>query len=126
MGTTLGIDALFGQAQPFHRPAAHQVLLDNLGGVLRRDAAVPDSLGVHDYRGSVLALVKAAGLVNAHGGSQAGSPAQLLQLGMQFALAIGGAGWTGRIGGTGIKADKDVTLKRWQRGSSSGAGMGCL
>jgi hypothetical protein len=38
----------------------------------------------------------------------------LLQLGVKLALPIRGAGWAGRIGGTGVVANKNMAFKRGQ------------
>jgi len=65
-----GIDARIGQSQPLHGPPVDQVLLHNLRGIPGRHMAVPHSLGIHDHRGPVLALVQAEGLVDAHRSSQ--------------------------------------------------------
>jgi hypothetical protein len=89
MRAGLGIDARIGQAQSLHRPAVYQVLLHNLRGIFRLHMPVPDSLGIHDHRGPVFALVKATRLVNTDGISQAGGLGELLQLRVQFALSIG-------------------------------------
>ena len=89
MRARLGIDAGIGQAQSLHRAAIHQVLLHNLCGIFRLHMPVPDSLGIHDYGGPVLALIKATRLVNTDGISQAGGLGVLLQLPLEFALAIG-------------------------------------
>ncbi len=111
MRAALGVDALLGQPQPLHGPAAHQVFRDNLRGVAELDVAVPDGLRVNHHCGAVLALVQTAGFVDAHLTAQPGGFGELLQLGVQFAFSVGGAGWAGRVGGAGVVADKDVAFK---------------
>ena len=69
----LGVEARVGDPQPLHRPATHQVLVDDLRGIFRLHIAIPDGFGIDDDRGPVLALVKAAGLVDAHRAAQPAS-----------------------------------------------------
>ncbi len=110
----LGVDALVGQPQPLHRTAVDQMLLHDLRCIFRLHTAVPNGLGIHDHRGSVLALIEAAGFVDAHGTSQARRLGQLLQLRMQFALSIRGARRPRRTLRTDIMADKNVALEQGQ------------
>ena len=114
MRASLGIDACIGQPQPLHRATVDQVLLHNLRGIFRLNMSVPDGLGIHDYRGPVLALVQAEGLVDAHAGAQASGLRQLLQLCVQFALSIGGARGPRSAFRTDIMADKNVVLEQGQ------------
>ncbi|SPE27112.1 hypothetical protein SBA5_570004 [Candidatus Sulfotelmatomonas gaucii] len=116
MRARLRVDATLSQAKPLHRPPAHQVLLHNLRRIFRLHVAVPHRLGVHHHRGTVLALVQAAGFVNPHLGLEPCLSAQLLQPRMQFALAIAGAGGPWRIDRADVVADKNVALKRGQDG----------
>lgn len=78
MRAAFGVEAFAGDAQPFHGMAAHQVLLHNLGGIFGAHASVPDSVGIHDDGRAMLALVEAAGLVNANPIAQTGGLGQLL------------------------------------------------
>ena len=66
MRASLGVYAFIGQAEPLDWPTSDKVLVDYFGGVFRPDVAVPDSLRIDDDRAAVLALVQAAGLVDAH------------------------------------------------------------
>jgi hypothetical protein len=109
-----GIDALVGQAQAFHGPAAHQMLLHNLRGIRGLHMAVPDGLGINHHRRPVLALVKAKRFVDAHFGAQAGGFRQLLQLSVKIAFSIGSAGRAWRIGGAGVMADKNMMFEYGQ------------
>jgi hypothetical protein len=68
MRTALGIHALVWQAQPLHRPPANQMLLDNCNRIFRLYAAVPDCLWINHYRGTMLALIQATGLVDSYPG----------------------------------------------------------
>jgi hypothetical protein len=72
MGAGFSVDAPVRQAQAFDGPAMNQVLLDDLGGIFRLHMAVPDRIRVDHNRGAVLALIKAAGFVDAHLGAQPG------------------------------------------------------
>ena len=65
-------------------------------------------------KGDVLALVQAAGLIDAHLARKAGGLGKLLQLRVQIALSILGAGGPRRTGGTGVAADKNVVFERGQ------------
>lgn len=72
MRAVVGIDAGLCEAEALDGFSAYEVLLHNLFGIAGMDEAVPDGLGVdHDHRG-VLALVKAAGLVDADAVLQTG------------------------------------------------------
>ncbi len=114
MRAGLGINARIGQAQPFYRTAVYQVLLHYLRGIFGLDVSVPDSLGIHNHRWSVFALVQATRLVDAHGASQAGGLGELLQLRVQFALSIGCARGPWSTFRTDIVANKNVVFKQGQ------------
>jgi hypothetical protein len=59
----------------------------------------------------MLTLVQAPRFVDAHTRPQSGRLGQLLQLGMQIAFSIGGAGRPWRVGWPCVVADKYVTFK---------------
>jgi len=121
MGTALGVHAGIVQPQPFDRPAANQVLCDDLFSVLRLHVPIPDSLWIHHHRRAMLALVQAARFVDAHRAArtgEAGGFRKLLQLRDQFTLAVAGAGTPRSALGTNILTDKHVTFKRRQNGKS--------
>jgi len=115
VGTLFRVETLVGQAQAFNWTAGDEVLIDNLGGVFRADVAVPDSLGVDDDGSAVLALIEAAGLVDAHARVEAGSLDELLNSGVQLGLAVGVARGARGVFGAGVGADKYVAFKRGQR-----------
>jgi hypothetical protein len=112
----LGVDAFLGETKALDRATTDQVLFNDRGGVFGLDMPVPDGVRVDDDCRAVLALVKASGLVNAHPAAKPGSFSQLLQLRVEFALAIGGTRRTRRIGGALIQTDEDVMFKQRQAG----------
>ena len=114
MGAGFGIDALVGETEPLDRTTVDKVLLDDLRGILRLHVAIPDRFGVHDDGGAVLALIEAAGFVNANRAAQAGGFRQLLELGVQFTFAVAGARGPGSAFRAGVVADEDVVLENGQ------------
>jgi hypothetical protein len=114
MRTTLRIQTLVGNAQPFHRPPTHQVLRHNLLCIFRLHIPVPNSLGINNHRRPMFALVQTQGLVDSHSAGQAGVFGQLAQPRVQFAFSIAGAAGSRRISGPDIVADKNVMFKCWQ------------
>jgi len=120
VGAGAVVQALIGNAEPLHGVASDKVLADNLVGVGRGHVAVPDSLGIdHDHR-SMLALVKASGLVDADFCSQASFFGELLEPGMDLALALRGAGAAGSASGTLVGTHKDMMLVRRHDGGPRG------
>lgn len=95
--------------EPFHRPAARKVFLEDGVGVGRLHTAIPHRLGVDHHVRAVAALVQAAGAVDAHQGTKSCFGDALLQpLEQAFRVAIEGA-----IGAVG--ADEYVFLVVCQR-----------
>lgn len=115
----LGVDALIVQPQSLDRFAANQVFRDDRFGILRLYTAIPNCLRVNHNCGPVLALVQAAGFVDAHPAAQAGGFGKLLQLRKQLARAIAGARGPRSTLGTNILTDKHMTFKRGQNEKSS-------
>ncbi len=111
MRAAFRVNAFIGKAQPLDRLAADEMLLHNLGCVGGLNVAVPDGFGVDHNGGSVFALVKTAGFVDAHLGAQSCGFGQLLDLRMEFALSIAGARRARGIGGTDICADKNMAFE---------------
>lgn len=60
-----GVDAAVSENEALDGAAFDEVGLDDLGNIRRSDAAVPDGFRIDDDAGPVLALVEAAGLVDA-------------------------------------------------------------
>jgi hypothetical protein len=111
VGAGFGVDAFLRQPQALDGLAANQMLLHNLRGVRRLYMAVPDRIRINDDRGSMFALVKAAGFVDAHRGAEAGGFRELLQLGEELALSVCGAGRAGSVGRADVVTDEDMTFK---------------
>ena len=116
MRAGFGVDAFVGEAKALDRSASDEVFVDDFGGVFRADMAVPDSLRVDDDGVAVLALIEAAGLVDADAGAEAGGLHELLDGGVKFAFTVGIAGGAWCVGGTGVGADKNVAFKSGQAG----------
>lgn len=114
MRTAFCVNALIRQPKPFHWPSVDQVLLDNLSGIFGAHVPVPDGFWIDHNRRSMLALIETARLVDPHGIPQASGLRKLLQLCVQFALAVARARGSGRALWTGIMADEDVMLENWQ------------
>jgi hypothetical protein len=68
----IGVDAGVGKAEALDGAAVEEVLLNDLFGVAGLGEAVPDGFRVHDEDGAVLALVEAAGFVDADAVLEAG------------------------------------------------------
>jgi hypothetical protein len=66
----LGIDALVFDSEPLDRLAADDVALQDLLDIFELDIPVPNSLGINDHVGAVLALVEAPRRVGPHRGLQ--------------------------------------------------------
>ncbi len=114
MRTTLGVQAILGHAQALHGPAGDQMLGNNGFGILRPDVAVPNGFRINNHHGAVLALVEAAGFVDAHAAGKPGGFGEPLQAGVQIACAVARAGGPRRFRRASIVADKHVTLKAGQ------------
>ena len=80
MRTAFRIDALFGQPQTLYRPPVDQVLLHDFRGIFWLHMPIPYRFRINHHRWPVLALVQAAGLVDANRASQPCSLGDLLQL----------------------------------------------
>ena len=66
MRTRRRIDAGVGQSKAFDGFIAQEMRLDDLVHVVELDETVPDLLGIDDHGDAVLALIEAAGLIDAH------------------------------------------------------------
>jgi hypothetical protein len=114
MRAGLRVHALIGQPEPLHRAPVDQVFLHNLRSIFGLNVSVPDRLGVYHHGWTVFALIKTARLVNANRTSQACGLRKLLQLRVQFALAIARARWPRGAFRARVVADKYVVFENWQ------------
>jgi hypothetical protein len=110
----LGIDAFISEAQALYGTAVDQVFLDDLGGIFWLDVAIPDGFRVDDDSGAMLALIETAGLIDANRAAESGGLGELLQLSVQFALAVCGARGTRGSFGAGVVTNENVVLENWQ------------
>ena len=88
MRTGRSVDAGLRQAEPLHRPAVHNMLLDDLSDIFRLHEAVPDRLRIDHDGWPVLALVQTTGFVGPYRRLQAGGADRLLEQLLQLALAV--------------------------------------
>jgi hypothetical protein len=114
VGATFGIETLIGDTQPLDGPAAHEMFFHDGCRICGPHIAVPNGIGINDNGGSMLTLIQATGFVNAHTTCQPGSLCKLLELGMQLAFAIAGAGRPWCTLRADIMANKDVAFKYGQ------------
>jgi hypothetical protein len=80
MRAAFAVEAIVRYAEPLNGAARDEVLGDNLRRVRGLDVAVPDGIGVNYHGGAVLALIQAAGFVDADFAAEAGGFGALLQL----------------------------------------------
>ncbi len=104
-----------------YRTAGNQVLGNDGFGIFRANVAIPDSLRIDDHHGAVLALVKAAGFVDAHTSGESGVFQQLLQARVQVALSVARTGRPRGFRWPHIVADKNVTFETGQSWTSKQA-----
>jgi len=114
MRAGFAVDAFVGDTQTLDRPAMHEVFLHNLRRVFGPHASIPDRIRINHDRWPMLALIEAAGLVDAHFSAEAGVLGLLLQHGEKLAFAIFGAGRAWSALGAHIVADENVTFKDGQ------------
>jgi hypothetical protein len=109
----VGVDAGGGEAQALDGVAADEVLLDDFVRVARVREAIPDAFWVDDEDRTVLALIEAAGLVDADAVLQAGGFHSVFERAAQFLAVLVGA--TGACGGfvSLIDADEKMAFIVW-------------
>ena len=108
-----GVDAGIGQAEAFDGLAADEVLGDDLLDVVEVDEAVPDGLGIDDHDRAVLALVEAAGFVDADAVLEAGGFDGVLEVAFEvFAVLVAAAGAVRGFVAL-VEADEDVVVELW-------------
>jgi hypothetical protein len=79
MRAAFRVQTLVGDAEPLDWTPEDEVFPHDLFRVFELHMTVPDGVGVHNNRGSVLALVQASGLVNPHLRTQTGFARKMLQ-----------------------------------------------
>jgi hypothetical protein len=84
----VSIDAAVGQAKVLNRTIALDVRRNDLEYVGNLYVSVPDGIGIHHHRRTVLALIEAAGLVGANAVFQSTKR----QLGLEGLLKLSRAG----------------------------------
>ena len=115
MRAVAGVDAGVGKAEALDGTAVDEMLLDDLLGVVGGGEAVPDGFGVDDEDGAVLALVEAAGFVDADAVLEAGGFDGILEGAAKFlAVFVAAAGAGGGIVAL-VEADEDMVFKDWHR-----------
>jgi hypothetical protein len=111
----VGVDAGVGKAEALDGATMDEVLLNDLFGVAGFGEAVPDGVGIDDEDGAVLALVEAAGFVDADAVFEAGGfdcifegASELLGV---FEATAGAGGFVAFV-----ETDKEVVFEDWHRG----------
>ena len=113
MWAAVGVEAGVGQAEALDGAAADKVLVHDFVEVAGFDEAVPDGFGVDHNYGAVLALVEAAGLVDADAMFQAGSFYGVFQFAFElFAVFMATTGAGGGFVAL-IEADENVMVEFW-------------
>jgi len=111
MGTVVGIDAGVGEEEPFDRTAVYQVFLNDFLNVTLVDKTIPNGFGVDDEDWAVLALVQAAGLVNADAVLEASGLYGVFQGSPElFRVFVAAAGASGGVVAF-VDADEEVVFK---------------
>lgn len=111
MRTAFAVEASVGYAETLDGPAGDKMFGYDLRRVAGLDIAVPDGLRINHDHGAVLALIQAAGFVDADLAAETGGFGALLQFGVQLAGSVACAGWTWSAFRARVAADKDMALK---------------
>jgi hypothetical protein len=119
MRAGLGVDAGVGQSEPLDGAAGNQMLANDFGGVFGLNVAVPDGFRIDHDGGTMLALVEAAGLVDAYRAVEPGSFQVHLELRKKVAFTVLGAGRARRAFRADVMTDKYMAFKGCQTGISS-------
>ena len=125
MRAVVGVDAGVGEAEALDGAAVEEVLLDDLFGVAGVGETVPDGFGIDDEDGAVLALVEAAGLVDADAMLEAGGFDGILEGAAEFLAVFEAAAGAGGGIVALVEADKEVMFEDWHRGLDAGWRPGC-
>jgi hypothetical protein len=125
----VGVDAGIGKAEALDGTAVDEMFVDDLFGVVGIGETVPEGFGVDDEDGAVLALVEAAGFVDADSVLEAGGFDGILEGAAEFlAMFVAAAGAGGGIVAL-VDADENVMFedrhrKNWMQDGGAGGGRG--
>ena len=119
----VGVDAGVGKAEALDGATVDEVLLNDLFGVAGFGEAVPDGFGIDDEDGAVLALVEAAGFVDADAVFEARGFDRVLERGAKFLAVVEGAAGAGGFV-TLVEADEEVVFEDGHAGLDAGLGAG--
>jgi len=106
------VDALIREPQAFHGLAVGKVRLHNLLNILGRDEAVPDRLGIHHQRHTVLALVQTARGIHSDPAGEPALSSQKLQPVTNLVGAFPAAATTRVSLRSRVGTHKNVSLER--------------
>jgi len=118
----VGVDAGVGKAKAFDGTAVDEVLLHDLFGVAGFGETVPDGFGINDEDGAVLALVEAAGFIDADAVLETGGFDGVLEGAAKlFSVAEGAAG--AGVFVPLVEADEEVVFEEWHEELDAGDGV---
>ena len=106
-----GVEAGSWKPKALDGTAVQQMFGDDLIDILELDKAVPDSLGIDDDHGAMLALVEAAGLVGPDHVLEAGTLDGVLEGRFELLAALRKAAWPGGVLVSLVGADEQMMLK---------------
>ena len=119
----VGVDAGVGKSEAFDGAAVEEVLLHDLFGVAGLGETVPDGFGIDHEDGAVLALVEAAGFVDADAVFEARGFDRVLEGAAEFLAVVEGAAGAGGFV-TLVEADEEVVFEDGHAGLDAGLGAG--
>jgi hypothetical protein len=86
---TGSVEALVGYQEALDGLAVHDVRVDDLFHIVRRNASIPNTIGINDYCRAVLALIEASRHVGAHSFLESAQRQLLFEEKLQLGLALG-------------------------------------
>jgi hypothetical protein len=114
VGAVLGVETGVRKTQAFDGAIVNEMLSNDLLDVAGVYVPVPDSLGVDDDDGAMLALIEATGLVRADMVLQAGFLDGVLEGRLELLTALRETAWAGGEVIALVGADEDVVVEFWQ------------
>jgi hypothetical protein len=109
-----GVEAGIEEAEALDGTIVEEVFGDDLVDVVGVNVAVPDSFGIDDDNGAMLALVEAAGFIGADEVLEAGFLDGVLERSFELLAALVKATGTGGGFVALVGADEDVVVEFWQ------------